>query len=76
MREWLQNASSHRRDKSATDRRPNPLMKNADVEPKDWNKAWQEALEIPLTTKNSNRWERLARLSADFKVYINLSRLS
>lgn len=35
---------------------------------KDWNKAWQEALEMPVAvSKSASRWERLAKLSADFK---------
>ena len=36
---------------------------------KDWNAAWQKALEMPEVggSKRAARWERLARLSADFK---------
>jgi len=36
---------------------------------KDWNAAWQQALELPEVggSKRAARWERLARLSADFK---------
>jgi len=34
---------------------------------KDWNSAWQEALELPQRAKGGSRWERLAKLSADFK---------
>ena len=36
---------------------------------KDWNAAWQDALEMPVVegSKRAARWGKLARLSADFK---------
>jgi hypothetical protein len=83
IREWFSNSQAHRRvqdttlpardGKGAEDtqggHQHSTTLDSEVDEPggnKDWNKAWQEALEMPSDSK-SNRWERLAKLSADFK---------